>query len=1514
MKKVLFSLLALFAVLSANAQKVTLDLSEDGWGFPSDYVNTQAEYTNGDYTITMISGTDGSGWKKQGSGILFGKNGAAVQLPAFSFPVSKIVVNGQSGASGKVTFNVFVGDDAVSTVATGATSSQTFEIDGAYQAAGKVYTIKNTNSNNNQITTIEIYEASEDDIPKPSFSVKAGTYYDPVSVELTTVTEGATIKYSTDGENYSDYTEAINISVTTTLYAKTVKGDAESDVASATYVIAETYASLTDLAQVTPANQPVVVTVENEPIKSIYVTSKGYRNGIYLAAGERDIEIFCYDVPETWEAGGKVTGTVKGIYKDFNGTWEVCPDSWDCLTFKPIVFANDFEEDGLGDWTTTVPESPYTGGFAVVTYAAEAALKVANVGENTLGGVNALRSKTGATNAVKGNSDNWLVSPAVTIKEDASILAFRLAANCSYSPTKEEVEKMKMDVVVISGTDSTVVASVAPENYFTWKQYAIDLSSYVGKQVNVAFHDYGTAGSGAIADMKYLDNIELTGEDLCDYAIEEVTPLHGQAEYTAPYTIRVTNYGLSKGEFNAVYSIGDAAVSETVTSDIASGQSVEYTFQTNPQFEAGTTVAFNASVAVEGDAIEANNALAEKTLTACAIQTIPYAVCNAMDEEGEITDDAVETEFAAVTSSSKSKWAYDAVKYNAWIFSQTKADDKYVGAGYLYTTKAFTLPEGEVTLKTIGTATLTDMKYEVYIGKYGAEGMADYATKVGESEIMRDVTTTGGGIDTTTVVLNIPEAGDYVVAIRPINHLANAQMTLIGYSLEVPEVELAATFDPADGTEIASFGAGDLITVTFNKPEVVGYTEWKLVDNNPKTPEDAIIRTGMMKKNDDGSWYGKFYYETELLQGHTYTVTVYPYATEADMQAEADHNTYSNALGQFTATYTGTTEAYEYSSVSLVSLSPAEHTVLNVNDNVITAVFSDVVTLTAERNGGQSGDNTPCEVASEDGKTWTITIPESVMTSTSGALNINVYVKDAEGKVVEGNMGEDENSYFVWNYATYAGSPEFTITPGSGVVEQIDKIRVSYAGGINLSWQCADQVKIYKGDNVVYTVAEEDFSYDWDDITWLDITLPTPITEAGTYKVVFPAVFFSLGEEFDGYMNKEQTVEYTIEGTPEPEPATLVVTPEEGTVELLKEFTFTTSDGSMIAPSSIEDGDIVIFDTFNNVVATFTQDQLTAGVVVDEETYMPTSVVVNLKEAITADGVYTVVIPEGAFYLGEDMNPSEEMYLTYTIGEPKRFYVDPAEGVVESLSEVVMTWDTIVSVGPGKVTVKKDGEEVSQIDFFYTMDDPWNVVRLAYEATEPGTYTFEIPEGSLLLGEMGDEACEAITLTYTIEGPAEPDFVITVNTDERTITITPTDENAIYMLMGGYASDYNDEVAQALANEEAEYIPSADDLAEYASYGYYLQGTVLEDSPLGVLGIEDDGTYYIACATLAWDEALGKCVAGKVVSVTFTLEGTATGINSVDGTNNAIIKFIKDGKVMIKRGDSIFNTNGQQVK
>ena len=150
--------------VKAGIYKVEFDFTSNNWGLPTDYKKEEASYTNGaGYTITF--GKSNSGHRIMGTdsecNLIFGKQDATLSLPAFPFAVSKIKVFGRTNASSKVKQNIFVGEEAVSTETTNATTDHIYEIKEAFQAAGNIYTLKVTNANNTQITKIVVYAKDE---------------------------------------------------------------------------------------------------------------------------------------------------------------------------------------------------------------------------------------------------------------------------------------------------------------------------------------------------------------------------------------------------------------------------------------------------------------------------------------------------------------------------------------------------------------------------------------------------------------------------------------------------------------------------------------------------------------------------------------------------------------------------------------------------------------------------------------------------------------------------------------------------------------------------------------------------------------------------------------------------------------------------------------------------------------------------------------------------------------------------------------------------------------------------------------------------------------------------------------------------------------------------------------------------------------------------------------------------------------------------------------------------------
>lgn len=87
-----------------------------------------------------------------------------------------------------------------------------------------------------------IYYPKKSNVSKPTANIKGGTYTSNQSVSLSTTTEGATIKYTTNGfeptANDATYSEAITISEKTILKAKAFKeGMPDSVTLTETYII-----------------------------------------------------------------------------------------------------------------------------------------------------------------------------------------------------------------------------------------------------------------------------------------------------------------------------------------------------------------------------------------------------------------------------------------------------------------------------------------------------------------------------------------------------------------------------------------------------------------------------------------------------------------------------------------------------------------------------------------------------------------------------------------------------------------------------------------------------------------------------------------------------------------------------------------------------------------------------------------------------------------------------------------------------------------------------------------------------------------------------------------------------------------------------------------------------------------------------------------------------------------------------------------------------------------------------
>lgn len=354
---------------------VTLNLLDEGWGFPSGSeakVVDETSYTNGDYTI-KVAGTSGNGFKLNSGYFILGKEGAYIELPEFATPIDYIVIEGNDAGSASVTWNIFQGDNAVSTPATGCEkSAYKFNIDNPEENA--VYRVKVTGNANLQIKTIKIFYGVAPAVKKPVITGNAA-FVGSQDVTISCATDGATIYYTTDAtkkdnpstETWSAYGTKVTLEESCTLYAAATDGEHWSSVASKEFTATPLYTSIEALQGVaTTTETTVFVQMTNWLVTAVsgnnaYVTD-GTGNGMIL-----------YKYGHGFVANDKLNKA------QLETTLQFYTDGG-CAELKNLTTANFAGEGELVHDAAITPIDKTASEFAALTVASQGALfKVTNL-------------------------------------------------------------------------------------------------------------------------------------------------------------------------------------------------------------------------------------------------------------------------------------------------------------------------------------------------------------------------------------------------------------------------------------------------------------------------------------------------------------------------------------------------------------------------------------------------------------------------------------------------------------------------------------------------------------------------------------------------------------------------------------------------------------------------------------------------------------------------------------------------------------------------------------------------------------------------------------------------------------------------------------------------------------------------------------------------------------------------------------------------------------------------------
>lgn len=561
------------------------------------------------------------------------------------------------------------------------------------------------------------------------------------------------------------------------------------------------------------------------------------------------------------------------------------------------------------------------------------------------------------------------------------------------------------------------------------------------------------------------------------------------------------------------------------------------------------------------------------------------------------------------------------------------------------------------------------------------------------------------------------------------------------------------------GARLERLEAGAQILVNTNMNDQIGYMWYQIRDLNPDTPDAAIIKSmASLSKGEDGIFsaeiYGAGY---KLMLGHTYRVEVTAYASEDD------YNYGNEPLGKDYVEFMGATPPYVYSSVSLVSMDPANETELTqAGETTFTLEFDGMVSLSASTSYVVYGMGVTLPFKSieavdpADGMSniWKLTVDANTLQSVGNTLTLCVVATDYNFRRVQGNEGEDENTYFRFTYPLNFANFEVTISPESGTeVESLYQFTVSCAEGIGDAYSGQEIVLYNRGQftaaakvkDIEQIIPEEEMD-NWEYVvTSLRLTLDQEVTEPGSYTLDIPAGMFNLGTQFNQSHNQAMAANYAVKGGGSGDAVNVQATPANGSkVDELSRI-------ELLFPDLDEVG-------IGSGSPTLSKDGGEATKLNDAELDWDiwNKATLHISPAITEAGVYTISFPEG-YFVDVQGNGLPAFTLTYTIGGAEaavNVQATPADGsTVEELGYIELVFPDYeeINIANGRISISKDGGEPSKLNDAQLDWDVWNKATLSITPaiTEAGVYTISFPEGYFVDGSYN--ALPAFTLTYTVK-------------------------------------------------------------------------------------------------------------------------------------------------------------------
>ena len=326
---------------------------------------------------------------------------------------------------------------------------------------------------------------------------------------------------------------------------------------------------------------------------------------------------------------------------------------------------------------------------------------------------------------------------------------------------------------------------------------------------------------------------------------------------------------------------------------------------------------------------------------------------------------------------------------------------------------------------------------------------------------------------------------------------------------------------------------------------------------------------------------------------------------------------------------------------------------------------------------------------------------------------------------------------FNTNAAEAGWNTYVSVTPAEGEVEELSTITLTFEHGVFKGYSTTiSGVTLKKPDGSSVSCSAFGQGYNGNNV---NVFVEPACTEPGVYKLNIPAGAMQAG--MNGPANGEMNLQWTIVDAPKAFAFESAVPANGAKVNRLEEIVVNFAAQSALTGSA------------------------TVNVAGQQATFAPTGtpgqVKATLPQAINAEGVYSIAIPEGAF-TAADGTSNEAVTLNYTIEKPEmnadEIRVSPEAGVkVMDLSTIAIEFPEQISVNEaaGAITFS-NGATVENIEIQkYTAI----ITANAPAGWQAGQCTLNVPKG-YFVGENGKNPALAYTWEIVSASMSMDDFVI----------------------------------------------------------------------------------------------------------------------------------------------------------